>query len=92
MKIAKRYQLRRAGGLYWLLDMEQPGIPYRKPFPINDIGAEVWQLVIQQGLTRAQAARHMHNDYGVPEAEVLGDINEFLAQLVQGGILVDRPE
>ena len=40
----KKYQLRKAAGIYWLMDMEQEGIPYRKPIPVNDTGADIWTL------------------------------------------------
>ena len=35
------YQLRYAAGIYWLLDMSQPGYPYRKPLPLNEMGAAI---------------------------------------------------
>ena len=46
-----RYQLRRAAGRYWLLDMEQEGVPYRRPLCMNEMGAAVWELLVR-GLDR----------------------------------------
>ena len=39
------YQLRYAAGIYWLLDMSQPGYPYRKPLPLNEMGASIWRMM-----------------------------------------------
>ena len=41
-KQSERYQIRQAAGMYWLLDMEQPGIPYRQPVLLNETGAAFW--------------------------------------------------
>ena len=46
-----RYQIRHAAGIYWLLDMEQQGYPYEKPLPLNEMGAQIWEMM-QKGLDR----------------------------------------
>ena len=46
-KQSERYQIRQAAGMYWLLDMEQSGIPYRQPVLLNETGAAFWKLLVQ---------------------------------------------
>ena len=37
-----RFVLRKAGGLYWLLDTEQEGPEYKRPVAINAVGADIY--------------------------------------------------
>ena len=46
-KQSERYQIRQAAGMYWLLDMEQPGIPYTQPLLLNETGAAFSKLLVQ---------------------------------------------
>ena len=84
--MTKRYQLRYAAGIYWLLDMEQPGIPYRKPVPMNETGAQMWKLH-EKGMTRKEIADEVSREHGVSVNEVEKDIQLFVEQLEEGGII-----
>ena len=85
-KEAWGYQLRHAAGYYWLLDMRQAGIPYRPPLPINEIGADIWRLIAEQGMSREDAAKALSGEYGVAPSVLKNDIDAFLAQLAKSGI------
>ena len=82
-----RYQLRYAAGIYWLLDMEQPGVPYQKPLPMNETGAEIWHM-LGQGMSVEDMAKTMSQQHGVSEEDVRQDIQQFLQQLQQYHITI----
>lgn len=37
------YELRKAAGLYWLLDLRQDGEHYKPPLAMNEMGAEIFK-------------------------------------------------
>lgn len=80
-----RYQMRYAAGLYWLLDMEQSGVPYRKPLATNEVGARIWELS-EQGEDEEQIAEKLSIEYQVSKEEIREDIAQFRLQLKQFGI------
>ena len=63
-KLNLKYQLRCAAGQYYLLNMEQRGIPYERPLVLNSIGAEMWQELIQ-GKTTEQIADNLGTKYNI---------------------------
>ena len=75
-----RYQLRKAAGRYWFLDMEQPGSPYKPPVVINKCGAFILQCC-EKGLSGESIAGLLSDEYGIPEEEALQDVLQFLNQL-----------
>lgn len=81
------YQLRRAAGKYWLLYMEQKGIPYERPLQLNDVGAEMWNL-LKDGTTTEQMIEYLAKNYDVEKAEIRADVTAFLHQLEEYGISI----
>lgn len=75
-----RYQLRKAAGRYWLLNMEQPGFPYKQPVVINEAGAFIWQN-LADGLSVTCIAEKLGKEYNIPEEEAHQDIMQFMNQL-----------
>ena len=63
------YQLRYAAGIYWLLDMSQPGYPYRKPLPLNEMGAAIWTMM-EKGLDLEEISADLAAEYGISQEEV----------------------
>ena len=84
----EEYQLRSAAGKYWLLHMEQKGIPYERPLQLNVIGAEMWRL-IRAGKTTGQIVEYLAREYDAPEEEVQEDVEQFYQQLENYGILIE---
>lgn len=80
-KLQNRYCLRYAGGIYWLLDCEQPGVPYREPIPMNEVGADIWRLM-EQGHTRAEIVECISAEYGAEQETVRQDVEQFEKQLL----------
>lgn len=85
VKNTSSYQLRYAAGLYWLLDMEQSGVPYRRPLAINEVGADIWKL-LEQGEEEEEIAEKLSAEYQVSRMTILEDIAQFRQQLEQAGI------
>ena len=79
------YQLRYAAGIYWLLDMGQPGDPYRKPLPLNEMGAAIWTMM-EKGLDLEEISADLAAEYGISQEEVGKDVREFCQQLKRQGI------
>lgn len=79
------YQLRYAAGIYWLLDMSQSGIPYRKPLALNEVGARIWSLYAQGG-GEDEIAEELCAEYRVERDLILEDMAQFRSRLEQYGI------
>lgn len=87
MKKKERYQLRKAAGLYWLLDMEQGGADWREPVAVNESGAYIWGKYQHLGSETA-VAEELGREMGLPVQEALADVREFLGQLEEQGIVL----
>jgi hypothetical protein len=75
------YQLRRAAGKYWLLDMQQ-GFDYHSPICLNESGAYLWQLY-QKGCTREEIAGQLSREFELEWEEAWQDTNDFLDRIQQ---------
>lgn len=82
-----RYQLRYAAGIYWLLDIDQEGVPYKKPLPLNEMGATIWEMMVQ-GLDKEQIVEALCRKYQVTAETVSCDVEQFRSQLAEYGIHV----
>jgi len=82
------YQLRQAAGQYWLLNMEQPGIPYQGPIMLNEMGAEIWRR-LAGGKTKEDIVKELGAEYDVPTGEIEEDVQLFYKQLVSQGIITE---
>lgn len=79
------YQIRKAAGTYWLLDMEQAGPAFQRPVPLNESGASIWQL-LEEGKKPEQIAQIFVEEYGISCHEASADIRQFMEQLEKQGI------
>lgn len=84
-KLNQKYRLRQAAGIYWILDIEQPGVPYREPLAVNAVGARIWELILE-GQDRDQVAEVLCREYDIGKQQVLLDIEKFEEQLRTQGI------
>ena len=87
MDIKKRYQIREAAGLYWLLDMEQSGIDRQEPIVLNESGAYIWKQYERLGSTAA-VAEVLNREFGISVEEALADVEQFLQQLKRQGMVL----
>ena len=80
-----RYQLRHAAGRFYLLDMTQTGKVYKRPMEMNDIGAEIWQMILE-GDTTEQMVQKLLREYEADEADVRQDVLAFKKGLLTYGV------
>jgi len=83
------YQLRSAAGTFFLLSMNQKGLPYEKPLQLNRIAAELWILFLE-GNKAEQVVNAMVQKYGVSEAEIREDMQLFCRQMNELGITIEE--
>ncbi len=83
--VSSGYQLRYAAGEYWILDMEQEGVPYKKPLSVNAVGAEIWQMM-EAGMGEREIADCLCREYQVERNMVLGDMEQFRERLREFGV------
>jgi len=80
VNICNRYQLRKAAGVCWLLDLEQQVGAYKKPMVMNSVGARIWEL-LSSGKTENEAAEALAEEYGEEKEEISKDVAAFIKQL-----------
>lgn len=81
----KNYQIRHAGGKYWLLDMEQDGIQYNIPSFINETGMYIYTRMCD-GKDAGVIAQEMHNDFSIDVKQALSDVEEFICIMREKGL------
>lgn len=81
--------MRKAAGLYWLLDMEQSGADWKKPAAVNESGAYIWEQY-QRLRSEEAVAEELSRESGVPVQDALADIRYFLQQLKEQGIVPEQ--
>jgi hypothetical protein len=87
----KRYRIRKAAGLYWLIDLDQKRGCYRRPLPFNETGALIWER-IEKGDPKEEIVCFIRERYGIGQDEAKNDVSEFLEQLKKNGITVGDTE
>lgn len=72
--------LRNVAGEYWLLDISQTTIEYKKPLRLNEVGASIYTLYAE-GNREKEIVEILSSEYDV-EGEVLaGDVKAFLEKI-----------
>ena len=84
-----RYQLRKAAGLYWLLDMEQSGVERKEPVVLNESGAYIW-MQYENLRSETAVAEALSREYGISVQEGLEDIRQFFRQLREQGTVLQE--
>ncbi len=80
-----RYQLRKAAGAYWLLDMEQSGAHSAEQATLNESGAFIWEQYAHFKSDVA-VAEALSREFGISVEESLTDVRQFLEQLREQGL------
>lgn len=81
------YQLRHAAGCYFLLDMGQAGVPYKRPLELNEIGAKIWEMMAE-GCTTEQIADNLATEYDAESEEIRQDVLAFYERLSAYGVKI----
>ena len=74
------YELRKAAGLYWLLDLRQGGEHYKPPLAMNEMGAEIFKYR-QLGDSEEEIIRKTGNTYDADVETIKRDVTSFLKKL-----------
>lgn len=82
----KRIQIRHANGKYYLLDMEQDGLNYKIPPVLNESAVYIYNS-LENEKTVEEIALDMSNRFGITVEEAAADINEFIKQMEEKGII-----
>ncbi len=80
-----RYQLRKAAGLYWLIDCKQSGVPYKRPVVMNETGAWIWNLILQ-GKNMKEIGQAVSRKYEEELQTAQEDTEQFVKQLRAQGV------
>lgn len=83
----KRYQLRKAAGVYWLVDMEQSGAERQGQIMLNESGAHIWERY-EHLHTMEAVAEELSREFGIPVEQGLADIGQFFRQLEKQGLVL----
>ena len=76
----ERFVLRKAAGLYWLLDLQQSGEHYIPPLAMNEMGAEIYKMR-QLGDDTEEIVRILCEKYDAGEKTIRKDVTSFLKKL-----------
>ena len=85
----KRFVLRHAAGIYWLIDLKQDLTEYKEPMSFNETGATVLRL-LEEGKSAKQIAGIISDRYGSKPDEALEDILSFELQLMEYGYKINN--
>lgn len=88
MSVKGHYQVRRAAGQYWLLDMKQSGVNRLEYVILNESGAYIWELY-DRLQSETDVAEELHREFGLSVEEALADVRQFLKQLMEQGVAID---
>ena len=77
-----RFELRHAGGLYWLLDVSQEGPEYKRPVAINVVGADIY-IMIKEGKNKEEIITQLMNKYEADEKSIRDDVESFMNILME---------
>ena len=80
------YQIRHAGGHYWLLDMDQDGLNYKAPPAMNESGMYIYRR-LEENKSVEEIIDDMCNDFKICKEEAAVDVDEFIRQMVKKGII-----
>lgn len=75
-----RYELRKAAGMYLLLDLRQSGEHYRPPLAMNEMGAEIFRYW-HEGDNEEEIAGKIGSSYDADADTIKRDVTSFLERL-----------
>ena len=84
--ICGTYQLRHAAGVYWLLKVSPLSMQYCQPIMLNDAGAFLWRLIINQ-VDIDKMNQYFVQEYEIEQEEAKRDIEAFCDRLEQFGVI-----
>lgn len=86
MKINKEYVLREIAGDYIIIPIGSTALEFNGLITVNEVGVTLWKM-LQEEVTLDDLVQGVLAEYDVSEEVAREDIQEFLDELVKGGIL-----
>ena len=88
MKYNKDYVLKKLAGETILVFQSEEQVNFSKIITINEIG-EIIVLGLQTGFSKEEIVRSILAEYEIDEATVSADFDEFVAKLLEIGVVAN---
>ena len=89
MKINKEFVLREIVGDYIIIPTGRTVLEFNGLITVNEVGVTIWNM-LQEEVTMDELVQGVLAEYDVEEVVARKDIQEFLGELVKGGILDEK--
>ena len=86
MKIDKKFVLREIAGEYIIIPTGKTALDFNGLITVNEVGVSLWKM-LQDEVTFDDLVQGILDEYDVEEDVAREDIQEFLDQLVNRGII-----
>ena len=86
MRINKEFVLREIAGDYIIIPTGATVLEFNGLITVNEVGVTLWKM-LQEEVTMDELVQGVLAEYEVEEEVARKDIQEFLGDLVKGGIL-----
>ena len=86
MRINKEFVLREIAGDYIIIPTGTTVLEFNGLITVNEVGVTIWNM-LQEEVTMDELVQGVLAEYEVEEEVARKDIQEFLGELVKGGIL-----
>ena len=86
MRINKEFVLREIAGDYIIIPTGTTVFEFNGLITVNEVGVTIWNM-LQEEVTMDELVQGVLAEYEVEEEVARKDIQEFLGELVKGGIL-----
>lgn len=88
MKIANDFILREIAGEYIIVPTGSTALNFNGLITVNEVGLFLWKK-LEQGVTREELLAGVLEEYEIDAETAKKDIDEFLNELKNGGILTE---
>ena len=86
MRIEKDFVLREIAGDYIIIPTGSTVLEFNGLVTVNEVGVTLWNM-LQEEVTMDELVQGILNEYDVEQEVARNDIQEFLAKLIERGIL-----
>ena len=84
MKLKKDLVLRQVADTWIILTVGEAVTDFNCMMTLNEVGANIWKY-LKDGHEKEEIAQRLCEQYDAPYAQVLADVEEFIAKLVKAG-------
>ena len=91
MRIDKEFILREIAGDYIIIPAGKTVLDFNGLITVNEVGVSLWNM-LQNEVTFGELVRGILDEYDVEESVAREDVQEFLAALIDVGIITKDQE